>query len=141
MSAVVLSNLRSALLAAMIASLIGVGPVVAEVAARNAEPIFVPRKDRWIRTLGPAGGYYPDKAARERIIPGEAVIDCVLLADASLTECRVVAETPKRYGFGEAGLRLARAKALLAAPRLVDGQRVEREVVRVKVPFAPPEKK
>lgn len=130
-------KLRRALIPVLL--LLVAGPALAQQASpRVAEPIFVPRKDSWIRKFGPAGGFYPEKAARGRIIPGEAVIECVLLADASLTECRVVAETPEQYSFGEAALRLAQAKALLAAPRLVGGQRVDHELVRVTVPFAPP---
>ncbi len=137
MHGVVALNLRQVLISAVAA--LAVGPAFSqESAPRAADPIFAPREDSFIGRLGPAGRFYPDIAARDRIIPGEAVIECILHADATLHECRVISETPRRHGFGEAAQRMARAKILLAAPRLVNGQRVDREPVRMTVPFSPP---
>lgn len=49
---------------------------------------------------------YPPKA-RERVLSGRVVLACVISASGRLQDCRVVEETPRGYGFGEAALRAA----------------------------------
>ncbi len=90
----------------------------------------------------PGGGYYPEKAARpgQKIVSGQAAIECTLVASARLTDCKLLSETPEEYAFGDAALRMAEKGALLAAPRLVNGERMASERIRMVVPFTPPAK-
>ncbi|MCI3132445.1 TonB family protein [Phenylobacterium aquaticum] len=84
--------------------------------------------------LGDAGPYYPDDAAR-RHLTGLVVMDCDLAADGALSACVVRSETPEGYDFDAAALRMAGAKWMTAVPRLVDGQPLALERVRVTVKF------
>jgi len=84
--------------------------------------------------LGPAGPYYPDRAARMRA-QGYAILASHLAKTGSLNDCTVIKEAPPGFDFAAAALRLAERKVLTAAPRLVDGVPVEDEAVRVMVPF------
>ena len=57
---------------------------------------------------------YPARAAAEAV-GGVANIDCQAAANGSLTDCKVVSETPEGYGFGAAALSLS-AKIRLSLP-------------------------
>ncbi len=63
---------------------------------------------QWLRK--PSGEdmrrYYP-AAAFEGKVEGRAVIECVVTADGTMTDCKVVEETPAGQGFGAASLRVA----------------------------------
>ncbi len=50
--------------------------------------------------------YYPERA-QERNLGGEAVLDCSINADHTLSRCQIVEETPAGYGFGDSALGLA----------------------------------
>jgi TonB family protein len=49
--------------------------------------------------------YYPQKAVRAHI-PGSVVLECKALASGVLTSCKVIAEVPAGYDFGDAGLKM-----------------------------------
>lgn len=101
------------------------------------EPVFARFPARF-KALGGPGPYYPDRAARSGI-SGVAVIQCALSADGALDNCSVVSETPKGVGFGEVALLMARRRAMGAQPRVLNGQTIDGEVVRVRLRFdAPP---
>jgi protein TonB len=66
--------------------------------------------------------------ARQARQAGRAAVNCVILADQRLDDCRIVSETPQGYRFGEAGLRAATffryRPPMTASGRPLDGQRV-----------------
>lgn len=66
--------------------------------------------------------------ARQARQAGRAAVNCVIMADQRLDDCRIVSETPLGYQFGEAGLRAASffryRPPLTASGRPVEGQRV-----------------
>lgn len=72
---------------------------------------------------------FPAKAGAG-VQQGQAGLDCQLDATGHLTDCRVVAESPKDMGFGEAALSLAPRMAV--DPWTEDGHSVE----GVRVQFA-----
>lgn len=96
-------------------------------------PVFHDAKSSYPE-LGPAGPYFPDRAARN-LMNGSAVIQCRAAADGRLTECIPVSDTPKDWGFDYAALRMALKGWITAAPRLENGQPVDGETVRIEVPF------
>ena len=51
---------------------------------------------------------YPQNAADKRV-SGRVVMECVTDAKGALTDCKVVQETPPGWGFGAAGLKVAKA--------------------------------
>ena len=50
--------------------------------------------------------YYPE-AAQKLGIPGRVVIDCLVLADDHLGDCKIVQETPAGMGFGDTALKMS----------------------------------
>ena len=66
--------------------------------------------------------------ARQARQSGRAAVNCVILADQRLDDCRIVSETPQGYRFGEAGLRAATffryRPPMSASGRPLEGQRV-----------------
>lgn len=66
--------------------------------------------------------------ARQARQPGRAAVNCVILADQRLDDCRIVTESPQGYRFGEAGLRAAGffryRPPMTASGRPLEGQRV-----------------
>ncbi len=77
---------------------------------------------------------YPARALDNQI-EGAALMDCTVLVDGKLAGCRIAAETPTGYGFGQAALDLAGDFAM--KPRLVDGEAVSGAPVRVGISFRP----
>lgn len=70
---------------------------------------------------------FPDKAAKDGIVTGRAIVDCLVQADGALADCGVVSEEPAGEGFGASALRLAaimRAAAWTQDGRPIDGARV-----------------
>jgi len=130
-----------ALIAVLFLSTMSTAPVAAESSAvRIAQPIFSP-KIRSDPKYGGPGLFYPERAARgRRPIDGVAVIECALAADGALNDCRVVSETPASCPFGYAAQNMAEHRVLSAAPRLVDGQPVDGETVRLEIAFGHPER-
>lgn len=66
--------------------------------------------------------------ARQARQAGRAAVNCVILADQRLDDCRIVSETPQGYSFGEAGLRAATffryRPPMTSSGRPLEGQRV-----------------
>ena len=60
---------------------------------------FVRNAETWQRR------YYP-KEARKKGRMGKAVIDCLIEPAGTLTDCRVVSESPPGNGFGEAAVNM-----------------------------------
>lgn len=77
---------------------------------------------------------YPARALDNQI-EGAALMDCAVTLDGKLGGCRIAAETPSGYGFGQAALDLAIDFAV--KPRMVDGEPVAGALVRVGVSFRP----
>ncbi|HZZ88999.1 MAG TPA: TonB family protein [Caulobacteraceae bacterium] len=77
---------------------------------------------------------YPTRALANQV-SGAAAMDCVVTAAGKLTGCRIAAELPTGYGFGQAALDVAPDFAL--KPRLIDGDPSAGAVVRLAVRFAP----
>lgn len=129
------------LITVLFLSTVSTAPVAAESSAvRIAEPIFSP-KIRSEKKYGGPGLFYPERAARgRRPIDGVAVIECTLAANGFLNTCRIVSETPASCPFGYAAQNMAEHRVLLAAPRLVDGQPVDGETVRLEIAFGHPER-
>ncbi|WP_374577269.1 energy transducer TonB [Phenylobacterium sp. J367] len=73
------------------------------------------RKPGQWASLGPIGPYYPERAERLRV-DGEARIDCRVLADNRLDQCRAVAAGPPGWGFDEASIRAAADGWIVAGP-------------------------
>lgn len=128
-------------IAVLFLSTMSTAPVAAEPSAvRIAEPIFSP-KIRSEQKYGGPGLFYPERAARgRRPIDGVAVIECSLAANGFLNDCRIISETPASCPFGYAAQHMAEHRVLLAAPRLVGGQPVSGETVRLEIAFGHPEK-
>lgn len=55
----------------------------------------------WSQTPMP---FYPEVAMARGINAGEAQLNCTVLPDGRLKDCRVVSETPRGAGFGAAAL-------------------------------------
>jgi hypothetical protein len=64
---------------------------------------------------GLAGPYWPHNAW-DFGAQGYAIVDCTVLDDLRLQDCRIVSEEPHEYGFGEAVQRMAGAGWMTAAP-------------------------
>jgi protein TonB len=93
---------RSAILAAAVAAL-AAGAVSA---AETASPPLI--KPVWVQkpTLKDLMSVYP-RAALETARTGMVVIDCRVANDGTLGACAVEDQSRVKYGFGEAGLKLA----------------------------------
>jgi protein TonB len=91
----------------------------------------------WLRlpSDGEVAAAYPQAARRSRVT-GEAALACTLDADGRLEACKVAAESPSGYGFGEAALSLAGRFQM--TPLYPDGSPVTGARVSVPITFAPP---
>jgi TonB-like protein len=87
--------------------------------------------------FGPVGPYYPEVASRAGV-SGVAVIECTVSAKGELDRCATIAEFPGGCFFGAAARRLAEVRRIGTSPRVVDGQPVGGDVVRLKVQFHVP---
>ena len=78
----------------------------------------------------PLDALYP-AGARAAGVEGSVVLSCVVKADQTLDECRVVEETPRGKGFGKASLEAA--KLFRMDLRTQDGNPVEGLEVRIPI--------
>jgi protein TonB len=92
------------------------------------------RNPQWLKRPGASefARFYPDRAQRMEQ-EGSATITCGVTAAGSLTDCRLVRETPDGFGFGAATLKLAQYFKM--SPRTVDGQPVEGGQVTIPIRF------
>jgi protein TonB len=79
--------------------------------------------------------FYP-QAAQKRGMEGSATLECVVTAKGLLDSCRVLAETPKGVGFGEAAIRMAILFRM--KPETRSGNSVEGGVVKLPINFRLP---
>ena len=81
---------------------------------------------------------YPAAAIAAKVTEGQATLNCLVTVAGVLTDCRVSAETPEGYGFGEAAV--AGTASGRMSPRTIDGVAVLARVtftVRFSLPEEP----
>jgi protein TonB len=108
--------------------------VVTKYLPPHRDVVFQPATGRYA-ALAPAGPFWPD-AALKAAEAGEVTLQCFANPEAAkLTDCEVVGENPKGFGFGQAALRMAARGWMTAAPLGPDGPRGENAwTVEVKFP-------
>ena len=77
--------------------------------------------------------YFPRAALRQRIA-GAAALDCLVVENDRVRDCRLLAEAPAGYGFGEAALR-AEDRYRVEVVDLTSGERVYNERITVRAGF------
>jgi protein TonB len=50
--------------------------------------------------------YYPERAVEDEV-DGLVTVDCSVGLDGSILDCKILNESPRNYGFGEAMRRMA----------------------------------
>jgi TonB family protein len=101
----------------------GLAPAVEVVIPLRFEPppappprdVRFPRSARSWPGLGQVGGYYPERAAREGR-EGAATMDCRVAEMDQLRDCRLVAVSPRDFGFEDSFRRMAQDGWILAGP-------------------------
>ena len=127
-------------LAGSILSLTAVSVLAEEGVVRKANPIFAKQPAWAVKKYGGLGLFFPERADRGQVVSGTAEIECTLAANGFLNDCRIISATPASCPFGYAAQGMAERRALSAAPRLVDGQPIDGETVRLEVAFGHPER-
>jgi len=79
--------------------------------------------------------YYPE-AAQKRRVEGAATLACIVTAQGVLSACRVEAEAPAGWGFGEAALKMT--PLFRMKPKAKDGQPVAGRPVSIPIRFKLP---
>lgn len=99
-----------------------VGPVIPPAPELNDKGEAVTRPI-WVRQPTPT---YPVAPAAERAGQGEVVLNCASQPNGSLSDCRIVSETPKGAGFAQSAMEAATRARL--APATVNGEAAQRRV-------------
>ena len=121
--------------------MLAVAPATAQdTSVRTVEPVFSKQPDWAVEKYGGPGLFFPERADRGKVISGTATIECTLASNGTLHGCIIISETPPSCPFGYAAQNMAERRVMGARPRLVDGQPVDGEVVRVAVAFGHPER-
>lgn len=108
--------------------------VLAADAISTPAPVVAPKWER-SPTSHDLLRYYPDLAMRKGQ-GGRATMECKVLPQGDLAECKVLGEEPADFGFGEATLKMARFFKL--APTTPDGKSVGGGTIRIPLTFSPP---
>lgn len=90
--------------------------------------------------LGPAGPYYPERALRMNVT-GSATIACEAGAAGQLSDCTVIEEAPKGYGFAPAALMMARRGWVKLDPSIAEQPHTADGKVLIKINYSGPSAK
>jgi hypothetical protein len=103
---------------------------------RVYDATFRPLKgsERAYSDLGPAGPYYPERAANARV-NGQAILSCRVAAGGDLEGCKPVAEMPVDSSFGVAARVMADRKRIFVENAPPPGQTI---LVRVSFVIGSP---
>lgn len=85
-----------------------------EISAPSAGPVSI-TAPTWLRQPRDLAGYYPSRALL-RGVEGRVVLEC-LIDVAGALDCRVVAEAPSNWGFGDAARRISQDYRMVPATR------------------------
>lgn len=80
--------------------------------------------------------FYPERAQRKGV-SGAATVQCLVSVKGTLTDCRVLTETPAGENFGDAALRLTQFFRM--RPKTVDGQPTAAGSVVIPIRFQLPD--
>jgi TonB family protein len=108
----------------------GIAPDITRMAHVLSNPSIVTKP-----TTAQIQAAYPARALDDQV-QGGAIIDCVVNETGALQECRVAAESPDGYGFGQAAVDLA--GDFVMKPGQLDGDPVGGRPVRISVAFTSP---
>jgi TonB family protein len=97
-----------------------------------AGPVFTPASWAVVPGTPEIMPFDPPRAMRERV-NGQVLLRCNVLRTRKLTNCRVVEERPRGYGFGRAALGASRV--FLMNPPTRDGVPEEKAWVEIPVAF------
>jgi TonB family protein len=104
-----------------------ISPDVTRMAHTIGQPALITKP-----TVAQIQAAYPARALDNQI-EGDALMDCVVMANGKLTGCRIAGESPTGFGFGQAALDLAADYEL--KPRYIDGEPNSGAQVRLGVRF------